>query len=192
MSFGVRPLVMRRLVLVLASVALIAVSCTAATTNDAEAPVEPAIVQITPQPTGEDQPTPAPEGRIENKYDLEVSWCFNRYEIYSEQFDESTEVTTVVDCRRPHDGEVYATYFNPAGADAPYPGNAETERWAKLSCYSGFASFMGVDYELSALEIGVIRPTEETWTGEGVHREATCYVYAPDAQLTGAMESSEI
>lgn len=173
-------------------VAVAAGACSAGTTDDPNALPEPAIVQITPQPTGDDQPTPQPEGRIENQYDLEVSWCFNRYEIYSEQFDEISEVTTVVDCRRPHDGEVYATFFHPAPAEAPYPGNSETERWGKLSCYSAFDGFVGVDYELSALEIGIIRPTEDTWTGEGLHREVTCYVYAPDAQLTGAMERSGI
>ena len=160
--------------------------------TDDSADVKPAIVQVTPQPTGADQPTPVPEGRVENKYDLEVSWCFNRYDFLVEATNEVQEITTVVDCRRPHDGEVYATYFHPADAGTPYPGNREMERWANVNCYGGFAEFTGVDYELSELQIGTIRPTEETWQGEGLHREVTCYVFAPEAQLTGPMQGSRI
>ena len=156
--------------------------------------VESQIVRVTPQPTAEDgvvQPTPVPEGNIVNQYDLEVSWCFNRYELYSESLDESSDITTEVDCRRPHDGEAYATYFNDAGPDTPYPGGPEMERWANIACLQGFEEFVGKPYELSELHIGTIRPTEETWT-TGPHREVICYVYAPNAQLFGPMASSEI
>lgn len=171
---------------------LFATACTSATGDDDADDVKPAIIQVTPQSTGQDQPTPVPEGRVENQYDLEVSWCFNQYDFLVESTEETQEITTVVDCRRPHEGEVYATYFHPAGAERPYPGNREIERWANVNCYDGFEEFTGVAFELSELQIGTIRPTEETWTGEGTHREVTCYVYAPDAQLTGPMQGSGI
>ncbi len=69
-------------------------------------------------------------------------------------------------------------------------------RWSNVACHSSFAEFVGTPYELSALEIGTIRPDEETWTGEGereglgVHRQVLCYLYAPGAQLSGPMLNS--
>ena len=136
-------------------------------------------------------PTPVPEGRTVNQYDLEVSSCFNTYELYSEQLDETSELTTEVDCLRPHDGEVYATYFHPADGTTPYPGGPEMERWANINCHAGFEPFVGRPFEESELFIGTIRPTEETWLA-GPHREVICYVYALDAQLIGPMGNTKI
>ncbi len=178
--------------LLLLAFLLIVAACTASSPSTDNEAVEPAILVATPQPTGEAQPTPVPEGVVTNQYDLEVSSCFNRYEIYSEVLDSTTEQTTVVDCRRPHDGEVYASYFHPAVAGAPYPGSADMELWGNQNCYGAFADFVGTDFELSALEVGTIRPTEETWTGEGLHREVTCYVFVAGAQLEGPMGGSGI
>lgn len=180
-----------RITAALVGLLVVGAACTADNGGGPDDAAEPAIVRVTPQPTGTDQPTPAPEGRVENKYDLEVAWCFNQYELLVEQTGETRDITTVVDCRRPHDGEVYDSFFHPAEGGAPFPGNREMERWANTSCYQSFGTFVGVDYELSELEIGTIRPTEETWTGEGVHREVTCYVYAPGARLSGPMAGSE-
>ena len=75
-----------------------------------------------------------------------------------------------------------------------FPGNSEIQRWANLACYERFEEFVGTPYELSALEIGTIQPTEDDWDGEeGVvepERTVLCYVFAPDNQLEGAMQNS--
>ncbi len=179
--------------LLLAALAL-ASACTSGLGDDAGDSAGPAIVARppTPEPVEGAAPTPVPEGRVEDKFELEVEQCFNRYELYVEQLDEYQELTTVVDCRRPHDGEVYATHFHPAEAGAPYPGTAEIERWSNVACYESFEEFVGTPYELSALQIGTIRPVAEFWEDPArQHREVICYVHAPDAQLSGPMRASE-
>ncbi len=151
----------------------------------------PTVSEAPVGPDAAPTPTPVPEGRTVNQYDLDVGTCFNTYELYSEQLDETSELTTEVDCLRPHDGEVYATYFHPADGSTPYPGNNEMELWAKINCHDGFEAFVGRAFEESELYIGTIRPTEETWLA-GPHREVICYVHALDAQLIGPMGNTQI
>ncbi len=186
---------MRRLSCVLlAALGLAAGACTTGGGSGGEGSDAPAIVARPPTPESAEGPAPTPvmEGRAEDKYVLEVEMCFNRYELYVEQLDQYQELITVVDCRRPHDGEVYASHFHPAEAGAPYPGTAEIERWSNTECYGSFEEFVGTPYELSALEIGSIRPVAEFWEDPArVHREVICYVFAPDAQLSGPMGASE-
>ncbi|MGI9623641.1 MAG: septum formation family protein [Acidimicrobiales bacterium] len=185
----------RRFLLPLIGLCLLGAACTGDGGENADEPA-PAIVAL---PTsqdlqeGEDAPTPAPEGRIVNKFDLDVETCFNRYDIVVEPTNEVQEFTTVVDCRRPHDGEVYASHFHEAEAGAPFPGTTEIERWSNVACYGSFTEFVGTDYELSALEIGAIRPIKTNWEDpDARHREVLCYVYAPEAQLSGPMGDSGI
>lgn len=173
---------------------LVVAACTSGDGDDDS--VEPAIVA---RPTvdvaaGEPTPTPRPEGRVTDRFTLEPGMCFNRYDIYSPQLDEITEFTTEVDCLRRHDGEVYAPLEYPSEAEDLFPGNSEIQRWANLACYERFEEFVGTPYELSALEIGTIQPTEDDWEGEeGLvepERTVLCFVFAPDNQLEGAMQNS--
>ena len=178
----------------LIGIALIAGACSGGDSGaSADKPgiLAPNVSGAPADPGAAPTPTPVPEGRTVNQYDLEVSWCFNTYELYSEQLDETSELTTEVDCLRPHDGEVYATYFHPADGSTPYPGTPEMERWANINCHAGFETFVGRPFEESELYIATIRPTEETWL-EGPHREVICYVFALDAQLIGPMGNTQI
>lgn len=130
------------------------------------------------------------EGLIVDRFELEVDQCFNSYltALGDNQFQ---ELTTVVDCADPHDGEVYFQVFHPAEADEPYPGPEEMLAWAQRHCYEQFEGFAGEEYELSELGIGTLQPTEETWTGLGQHREVTCYVEAwRGGRLLGSMRDS--
>jgi hypothetical protein len=182
----------RRVLSLLIAVAVSAAACTGGDGSDADGPGPQILFRPSPiAGEGEAVPTRVPEGRVEDKYVLEIEMCFNTYELYSEQLDETQEFTTVVDCRRPHDGEVFATHFHQADAEAPFPGTTEMARWSNVACHGSFEDFVGTAYELSALEIGTIRPDLDTWTGEGVHREVICYLYAPGAQLSGPMFGSE-
>ena len=175
------------------ALAIVCAGCTSDNSSSEAQGLIPAILALDPTPSGEQpQPTRIPEGRTENKYDLEVSWCFNEYDIVSTELNTTTVITTVVDCRRPHEGEVFATYFHPAAADAPYPGNEGMRVWANVNCLMGFKDYIGQDFVLSELEIGTINPTEETWTSIGTHREIICFVFARDAQLSGPMRDSGI
>jgi hypothetical protein len=131
------------------------------------------------------------EGLIVNPYEMEAGQCFNSYMtvLGDNQFQ---ELTTVVDCTRPHDGEVYFQVFHPAGAGEPYPGPDEMRAWAEGHCYDQFERFIGQEYELSELDIGLLHPTEVTWSDPiGRHREVTCYVEAwRGGRLLGSMQGS--
>ena len=121
-----------------------------------------------------------------NGSDLSGWFGENRHKLDRAKSDEQRE-TLAAEQR-----EVFASHFHPAPAEAPFPGPTEMERWGNVACYDSFDEFVGAPYELSALEIGSIRPVDETWSDPvGLHREVLCYVYAPDAQLSGPMRNSE-
>ena len=131
------------------------------------------------------------EGLIVNPYDLEAGQCFNSYlTLLGDNTFE--ELTTVVDCAGPHAGEVYFQVFHPAEAGEPYPGPDEMLSWAQQHCYAQFEGFVGQEYELSELDIGILHPTELTWSDPiGRHREVTCYVEAwRGGRLLGSMRGS--
>lgn len=182
--------------------AIIALTLVAATAcsgggDDAEAEPAPAIVTATAgdadaeaQPDAiEERPL---EGRTLDRFALETGMCFNEYVLTDAETGETTELTTRVDCRRAHDGEIYAEHIHPADATVPFPGSSELQRWGIEVCYAGFADFVGEVYELSRLEIGVIVPDEPSWTA-GLYRTVACYVRAGDGELlSGSMRGAAL
>lgn len=124
-------------------------------------------------------------------YELSSEDCFNEYRLVDDRTGDISDLTTIVDCRRPHDAEIYGQYVHPAGSGEPYPGRTEIERWSAIKCFEGFKSFVGSDYVLSDLEIGSIPPEREDWE-IGLYRTTACYVYAPGSQLSGSMRGSGI
>lgn len=132
-----------------------------------------------------------PEGSEVVPTDLQSSQCFNQYEILLPGDDELLDLTTLVDCRRPHDGQIFSVLEHPAAAGVDYPGDSSLDLWAELQCYDRFEAFVGVVYELSVLEIGTIRPNEENWDA-GPYRGVHCYVHSPGGQLSGFMGGSEL
>lgn len=121
-------------------------------------------------------------------------------------------------CAEPHDHEVYAVFdldptpdpvppSVPEGAstsstsasststtadlaDEEYPGEARVQELGERGCLVAFGSYVGSAYETSALEIGLILPTEETWDAIG-DREVVCTVRRADgAQLTGSVQGT--
>lgn len=122
------------------------------------------------------------EGRVTNRYDLAVGECFNEY-VLDYVDGGSEDITTVVDCRGVHDAEVYHQFIVAGDQGAAYPGEDELDALAEAECYQRFGEFVGVPYEVSELGLGYLRPTVETWTGPGVHREVTCYVEPYDSSL---------
>lgn len=132
--------------------------------------------------------TPEPrllEGTVVTPDMLEVGDCFNQYEA-TETYDATT---TVVDCRRPHDGEVYLVPIHPSVAEDPFPGRIELDRWANATCWEAFEGAIGVEYELSILRLGTILPLQDQWE-LGLYRQVKCYVFADDGQLSGVYAGS--
>lgn len=103
--------------------------------------------------------------------------CFNEY-LFRDQSDFVQQVTTIVGCDGPHDREAYFAREYPAGEDDSYPLDEQLDRWAKGVCLDEFEGFVGLEYVLSALELGAIVPTFESWTDDD-DRNVICYVY-PD------------
>jgi hypothetical protein len=161
----------------------------------------PSIVEATPTPVvetdgAEIETTEVPEeeeGVLVNPFDLDPGDCFNTYGVATPDLDVQP-TTRVVDCDGPHESEVYYQRNLPGGPEETFPGDDAARRAAEQRCYREFEDFTGTVYELSALEIGVMHPTFDTWTGPGLHREITCYVYAVSggALQGGSMASSGI
>lgn len=170
-----------------ASVAILLAGCTTGGSDDGS---EAAIVVPTPASEGEVVPTRTVVGEpIGFLYRLSPGDCFNDYGSRRDESGVRREMTTIVDCSIPHDAEVYAELTHPAEAGVSYPGAVELNRWGTAECYSTFAEFVGVEYELSGLEIGVVIPEEPNWLA-GPYRTFECYVYSIAGQLSGSMRAS--
>lgn len=108
--------------------------------------------------------------------ELDAGDCFNEY-LYRDGSDFLQQVTSIVACNGPHDREAYFRTEYPGGENATYPIDNELERWADITCLEHFEDFVGLDYVLSALEIGAVVPTFEGWTDGD--RAVVCYLF-PD------------
>lgn len=159
-------------------VAALTAACTGGDTSDEDATDETFIVEA--EPTSETFDASDPEqlaGVSTRPSEIEAGDCFNEY-IYKDQTDFLQQITTIVGCNGPHDREAYFTTEYPGDEDDPLPPEDTLVRWAETACLDEFEDFIGLEYVLSALEIGVIVPSFETWTNEG-DRKVICFVF-PD------------
>ena len=122
-----------------------------------------------------------PEGLVTEKSAVKVGDCFNIYRFENERTGTSEDIFTLVDCSRPHEGEVYhqAEYQEPE-----FPGSAQLEEWAQQECYLHFESWVGQEYELSELDYATFLPTEATWDDPSPDsRRLSCYLASYGASL---------
>ncbi|OWY63427.1 hypothetical protein B7486_53195 [cyanobacterium TDX16] len=74
--------------------------------------------------------------------------------------------------------------------DEPFPGDARVQELGERGCLVAFGEYVGTSYEVSALEIGLILPTQESWEAIG-DREVVCSVHRADgAQLDRSVRGS--
>lgn len=181
---------MRRMGLSLALVLAI----TAAGCGDDE-PEESLLDEVFVEPTAEPDLLPTEEdlrdrfeGTVTEPYDLLVGTCFNQY-TYLDRNDLPAQLTTAIGCTRPHNGQVYAIVVHDAQPGAPYPGEDAVNRWGQDQCYEQFEPFVGLAYELSQLDIGMITPSRTDWEGEDSRRRISCFVHSYRGLLiVGTME----
>jgi len=162
----------------IATAIAVLVSCTSAGDDDTSADDDAIIVDA--EPTSETFDASDPDqlaGVSTQPSSIEAGDCFNEY-VYQDRADFLQQITTIVGCDGPHDREAYFETEYPADEDDPLPPEDTLQRWADAACLEEFEDFVGLEYVLSALEIGAIVPTFETWTDEG-DRKVICYVY-PD------------
>lgn len=128
------------------------------------------------------------EGTVTDPYDLLVGMCFNQY-TYLDRNDLPAQLTTAIGCTRPHNGQVYAILAHDAPLGAPYPGEEAVNSWGQNQCYKLFEPFVGLVYEKSELDIGMITPSRTDWEGEDNRRRISCFVHSFRGLLiVGTME----
>ena len=122
------------------------------------------------------------EGSID-AFQMRVGDCFDDGSAF---VDENPEIDSVpgVPCSQPHDNEVYAVFDVNA---ASFPGDGMADM-AQEACVARFESFVGKDYESSALDIASLYPSRDSWNRQN-DREVICAVYDIEAQkLTGSVK----
>lgn len=115
-------------------------------------------------------------------FSLKVGDCLNQQA--SEDAEEVSSVPTVP-CAEPHDSEAYAATDM---ADGEYPGDQAVMDQADTFCYDEFATFVGLSYDESELDLASFFPTPESW--EEGDREIMCFVSSPDGQVTGTLAAA--
>ena len=92
-----------------------------------------------------------------------------------------------VGCATAHENEVVGTMkYTGAGA---FPGMPAFEAFAQAPCLAAFESYVGISFDLSALDMFILTPTDQTWI-KG-HRDVACIVMTVDAsQLTGTVHGT--
>lgn len=94
-----------------------------------------------------------------------------------------------VDCSLPHDNEIYLAAEMPDAIGAAWPGQDAVRSFADQACLDGFEPFVGLQYELSELELGYLTPTEETWFIPD--RRVLCFVFHREGtKLEGSARGS--
>jgi hypothetical protein len=99
----------------------------------------------------------------------------------------TTSVTRPVDCAAPHENEVIASVdYTPDGA---FPGEAALADFATTQCLAMFASYVGISFDQSTLDMLPIVPTQVSWAKGD--RSVACVVLATDrGPLTGSVRQS--
>jgi len=186
-----------RLILAFVVVALGATACSSSEPEETSEEQGPGIEaeatktaeQIEAEATAEAQgATPAFEGEIIDRRTFQPGDCFNDYKWF-DRVANPQEATTRVDCDKPHEGQVYFADVYPALDDQPYVGEPELRAYTQDLCYENFADWVGMAYEESKLEIGLVIPDLTSWVTPPFAREISCYVTPyGGGLLRGSME----
>ncbi|MDI2020156.1 MULTISPECIES: septum formation family protein [Paenarthrobacter] len=93
---------------------------------------------------------------------------------------------TIIPCDQSHDLEAYAVTKMDTSA---FPGDTEVGTKAEEFCGAQFATFVGVPFEESALDVTFLHPTSDSWkTGD---REIVCLIgAAAGAATTGTLKGA--
>ena len=108
-----------------------------------------------------------------NVFTLEVGDCFNG------DYEGGARAVTFVDCAEPHESEVYASIMMD---DGDFPGKDAVLAQADTDCHAEYGSFVGLSWEESVLNFGILFPSAESWALSD--REILCIIYDPARTLT--------
>jgi hypothetical protein len=94
-----------------------------------------------------------------------------------------------VECTEPHHAEVVGVTDYPADVGTRFPGEKAVSSFAERFCLDAFESYVGVEFQESALDATKNRPSAETWVSGD--RAIICLVQGPDgAVLAGSKRGS--
>lgn len=99
-------------------------------------------------------------------FSLQVGDCIN------DPGTESVTDITVLPCDQPH---VFETFARTDMPDGEYPGVPAANTAASEFCAGEFATYVGLEYDASVLELLYFYPVEESWKAAG-DREILCFV----------------
>jgi hypothetical protein len=106
-------------------------------------------------------------------------------ECFDMRKDELSLRDALVPCATAHDDEIYAQFELP---DDAYPGEPAVAGDARAGCIERFATFVGVPYEASVLEVTTFHPGSDSWAAGD--RVVSCSVWNPDAAVVGTLSGA--
>ena len=131
-----------------------------------------------PEATPSAAPTFAPTGLIE----LAIGDCVDQAKLE----DGSASTEPLVACDEPHDFEVFASLTLEDGA---YPAVESLVTFGTKQCAEEFATFIGLDFGISALDFQYYYPTESSWANGD--RGLDCVVFDPTQKITGSLADAQ-
>lgn len=116
-------------------------------------------------------------------FQIHLGDCFDDPDAYADEFSSLPGVP----CGEPHDNEAYAV-FDLTMSSYPEYDIAEI---SESSCVDRFESYVGRDYESSALDVVTMYPSPESWAQSD--REVVCAVYDMSGEkLVGSVKGQGI
>jgi hypothetical protein len=121
--------------------------------------------------------TPTGEGEDTDVFTIAVGDCLNDGGVEG-------EVSSVkkIECAEPHDSEAFASIKMD---DGDFPGDTVVTDKAIADCTTEFNTFVGLDYQESALDFAYYYPTEESWANGD--REILCLIVDPAGKVEGSL-----
>jgi hypothetical protein len=103
--------------------------------------------------------------------------------------DLDTSNARPVDCADDHDGEVVGTTDMEGASGSTFPGQVAMEAVAQRDCLTLFATYVGLPFEQSRLDMYYVGPSQQTW--ERDDRTIACIALAPEGgTLTGSVRGT--
>jgi len=128
------------------------------------------------------------EGSVD-AFQLRIGDCFDDTGSISSSAGGEVSSLPAVPCSAPHDNEVFAVFD--LSVDE-FPEGEAMSQMAFDACQARFASFVGISYEESVLDILTLYPTRESWELQG-DREVVCALFEMNAKkLTGTSKNASI
>jgi hypothetical protein len=121
--------------------------------------------------TGSPPPTGSP--LFDHPNDLPIGQCFNPI---VDKDKERMLTARLKSCDEAHLAEIIGRVKLPYPVGIPYPGDELDARTEE--CQSVFRDYVGIEYDLSNIDLASIYPSPETWSDGD--RLVTCYVFGTD------------